>query len=143
MHKIFGERQTGFYHDRKGAYLIPIEGTKVAVIKTSKGFFFLGGGIDEGETEPDCIRRECLEEIGYTVAVGEFLCSGETYTVHPRLGLFHPIQSYYLGSLAAQVQKPLEPDHVFLWADYQELKGNLFSPMQNWALEEAWKRTHG
>lgn len=90
-HKIFGTRLAVSCVDRNGAYLIPIRDDKIGVAETAKGFFFLGGGIEENETDAECIMRECFEEIGCTVVVKEFVCSAETYTQHSDIGYFHPI----------------------------------------------------
>lgn len=140
MHKVFGEKAPVPYYDRKGAYLIPVKDNKIAVVKTPKGLFFLGGGLENGETDEACIRRECLEESGITVIIGEKICSAETFTTHPRLGPFHPIQTYYAGEIIKQVQLPLEKDHTLLFGSFQELDGKLFAEMQNWALQEFWKK---
>ena len=121
MHKVFGEKAPVPYYDRKGAYLIPVKDNKIAVIKTPKGLFFLGGGIENGETDEACIRRECLEESGVEVTIGEKIGSAETFTTHPRLGPFHPIQTYYAGDILKQVQAPLEKDHTLLFGSFQEL----------------------
>lgn len=140
MHKVFGEKAPVPYYDRKGAYLIPVKDNKIAVIKTPKGLFFLGGGIENGETDEACIRCECLEESGVEVTIGEKIGSAETFTNHPRLGPFHPIQTYYAGEILKQVQAPLEKDHTLLFGSFQELDGKLFAEMQNWALQEFWKK---
>ena len=140
MHKVFGEKAPAPYYDRKGAYLIPVKDNKIAVVKTPKGLFFLGGGLENGETDEACIRRECLEEAGVTVTVGEKIGSAETFTTHPRLGPFHPIQTYYAGEILKQVQAPLEKDHMLLICSFRELDGKLFAEMQNWALREFWKK---
>ena len=140
MHKVFGEKAPVPYYDRKGAYLIPVKDNKIAVIKTPKGLFFLGGGIENGETDEACIRRECLEEAGVEVTIGEKIGSAETFTTHPRLGPFHPIQTYYAGEILKQVQAPLEKDHTLLICSFRELDGKLFAEMQNWALQEFWKK---
>lgn len=134
MHKVFGEKAPVPYYDRKGAYLIPVKDNKIAVVKTPKGLFFLGGGLENSETDKACIRRECLEEAGVEVTIGEKICSAETFTTHPRLGPFHPIQTYYAGEIIKQVQLPLEKDHTLLFGSFQELDGKLFAEMQNWAL---------
>lgn len=140
MHKVFGEKAPVPYYDRKGAYLIPVKDDKIAVVKMPKGLFFLGGGLENGETDKACIRRECLEEAGVEVTIGEKICSAETFTTHPRLGPFHPIQTYYAGEIIKQVQLPLEKDHTLLFGSFQELDGKLFAEMQNWALLEFWKK---
>ena len=139
MHKVFGIKEDEKYLDRKGAYIIPIKDGKVGVVKTPKGYFLLGGGIDAGESHEETIIRECLEEAGYTVKIGEFVCSAETYAKHPTLGYFHPIQSYYRGELMEKVQEPTESDHKFMWVDLDEIRGKMFTKMQDWAIEQYLK----
>lgn len=136
-HRVFGTRLAVSYVDRKGAYLIPIRDDKIGVVETKKGFFFLGGGIEENETDAECIMRECLEEIGCIAVVKEFVCSAETYTKHSDIGYFHPVQAYYTGELKPQVKVPTEFDHKLVWVSYEKLKGKLFLEMQNWALKRA------
>lgn len=139
MHKIFGTNEGVGYVHRKGAYLIPIKDGRIGIIQTPKGLFLLGGGIDNEETDTLCITRECMEETGYSVLTGKKVCSAETYTKHPVIGYFHPIQTYYLGELVEQKQIPIDSDHKLVWMDYDNLKGRMFSEMQNWALEQCWK----
>ena len=136
MHKIFGTKQDVEYLHREGAYIIPYHNNKIAVVQTPKGYFFLGGGLQQDESHLDCIHRECLEESGYIPCVKCKLCSAETYIKHPTLGYFHPIQTYYFGELLEKVANPTETDHVLCWIDYHQLQGNMFMQMQNWALEQ-------
>ena len=136
-HKIFGIKENENYIDRAGAYLIPFKEGKVGVVRTTKGYFLLGGGLDDGESHVECIKRECLEEIGYTVFVGNRICSAEMYCEHPTIGYFHPIQTYYVGELLEQVDVPVEDDHDFVWMDYDDVVDNMHLEMQNWALKQA------
>ena len=138
MHKVFGTRENVEYLDRKGIYLIPINGSKIGIIKTPRGNFFLGGGVDDGETDEMCIARECLEETGYTVLIKEKVCTAETYAHHPEIGYFHPIQTYYTGELVEKKQEPIEEDHELVWMSYSDLKGKMHVEMQNWALDECF-----
>ena len=144
MHKVFGEKLRTNYTDREGAYLICFNEGKFAVVKTPKGFFFLGGGMEDNETALECIERECIEEIGYTVKVIEKICSAEHYTYHKRIGYFHPVQTYYIGQLLKMENRfSVEKDHTLMWLGYEELRGRMFSPMQNWALDICWKKLNG
>ena len=138
MHKVFGVKENAEYVDREGAYLIPILDNKFGVIKTDKGYFLLGGGLDETESHKECIKRECIEETGYAAVIKEKICSAETYTTHPKSGYFHPIQSYYIGELKEKVSEPTETDHVLMWVKYDDIKGKMFAEMQSWALEQVW-----
>ena len=143
MHKVFGIKENAVYLDREGAYLIPVHNNEIAVIKTAKGFFLLGGGLDKNESHEECIKRECIEETGYTAVIKEKICSAETYTTHPELGYFHPVQSYYVGELKEKVSEPIETDHILMWLRYEEIKGKMFAEMQNWALEQCVEKCKG
>jgi len=138
MHKIFGERKNIKYFDRPSAYLIPIKDDKLAVVKLPKGLFLIGGGMEEGETEQQTIERESLEEIGCSVTIKDKIGSAETFANHSTLGPFHPMQNYYYGDIKEKVCQPTEKDHILIWVPYEELKGRMFSPMQNWAIDQAW-----
>ena len=50
MHKVFGVKEDAEYFDREGAYIIPVRGNKAGVVKTPKGYFLLGGGLEKDES---------------------------------------------------------------------------------------------
>lgn len=139
MHKVFGTKENVEYTDREGAYLILVHENQVGIIQTPKGFFLLGGGLENNESHVECIERECMEEAGYVVSVKDKICSAETYCKHEVIGYFHPIQTYYMGEVISKVSAPIEKDHDFLWVEYDKLKGKMFVEMQNWALEQCVK----
>ena len=136
MHRVFGIKEDVEYLDREGAYLIPCRRNQVAVVQTPKGYFFLGGGLENGESHLECLERECIEEVGCSPCVEGRLCSAEAYIKHPTIGNFHPIQTYYIGTLLDRMFTPTETDHVLCWVEFAQLKGNMFAEMQNWALEQ-------
>ncbi|HIY00661.1 MAG TPA: NUDIX domain-containing protein [Candidatus Blautia faecipullorum] len=136
MYRIFGRREKGKYYNREGAYLIAFSGNRTAVVRTPRGYFLLGGGIQGNESDVECIKRECLEECGYTCTPCAMIAGAETYCIHETKGLYHPIQRYYYGTLDSKVQCPVEKDHEFLWVEYEDIRGKMFSEMQNWALDQ-------
>ena len=136
MHKVFGVKEKVQYLDREGAYIIPFRNNKIGVVQTSKGYFFLGGGLENGENHLECLKRECIEEAGRIPCIEGKLCSAEAYINHSTIGYFHPIQTYYFGKLLDKEFEAKETDHVLCWIDYEELKGKMFLEMQNWGLEQ-------
>ena len=136
MHRVFGIKQNNEYLDREGVYLIPYRNNQVGVVQTPKGYFFLGGGLENGESHLDCIKRECIEEVGFVPCIESRLCSAETYMEHPTIGYFHPIQTYYVGDLLDRESELTETDHMLCWIEYDQLRGKMFVEMQNWALEQ-------
>ena len=139
MHKIFGIKENVAYTTRIGAYIIPVKDNKIGVIKTSKGYFLIGGGKDENETDEQCIKRESLEETGYNIKIEKKLCSAELYTYHEKIGYFNPIQTYYVGKINNQTQPPKETDHKLLWLNIEEIKDNMYVEMQGWAIKQMLK----
>lgn len=139
MHKIFGTKENVSYTTRIGAYILPIKDNKIGVIKTPKGYFLIGGGKEENETDEQCIKRECLEESGCDITVQKKICSAEAFTQHEKIGYFHPVQTYYIGTLKVQTQKPRETDHSLEWIDIKEIQNKMYAEMQGWAIEQMLK----
>ncbi|WP_039862898.1 NUDIX domain-containing protein [Planococcus donghaensis] len=84
----------------------------------SEGIFYLfpGGGQEHGEVLVQTIKRECLEEIGYQVIVGELLhireYIGKNHE-HAHDRDFHQIEFYFVCTIDAQaveVPIPSNPD---------------------------------
>lgn len=136
MHRVFGIRENTEYLDREGVYLIPCHNNQVGVVRTSKGYFFLGGGLENEESHLDCMKRECIEEVGFVPCIEGRLCSAEAYMEHPTIGHFHPIQTYYYGKLLYKESVPTETDHMLCWMEYDQLRGKMYLEMQNWALDQ-------
>ena len=140
MHRVFGDKEDVEYFTRPGAYIIPVRNHKVGFVSTPKGYFLLGGGIESGETHAECVNRECTEEIGYSAIIKEQICSAEKYMYFETIGYFHPIQTYYAGDLIEKVAEPIEEGFSLMWMEYDQVKGKLFSEMQNWAVEQYFSK---
>lgn len=135
--KTLGEKIKGVnYYDRRGAYLISIQNNMIAVVKTPKGYFLLGGGIDNNENHIECIKRECIEESGYKVIVKDYIGCAEEYILHNKLGHFHPIQFYYSGIILDKVCEPVEDDHIFEWISIENIEEKMFLEIQGWAVKK-------
>ncbi len=134
--KTFGEKVEGnAYYDRLGAYLICMDGDKAAVVKTPKGYFLLGGGLEGNENHMDCIKREILEETGFTANVHSYICSAEEYWLHKELGYFHPVQYYYYGELVEKIVEPVEIDHKLEWISIEDIETKMYIKAQGWAIK--------
>ena len=78
-----------------------------------------------------------MEEAGYEVEIKGEVCSAETYTLHPTIGYFHSIQAYYVGELLNKIKEPIEPDHVFKFVRFDDIRDKMYLKMQLWAIEQA------
>ena len=136
IQKTFGDQiESISYYDREGAYLIYIKDNKLAVIRDTQGYFLPGGGADDNENFEECLRRECIEEIGFSVRIDKHICSADAYLLHPRVGYFHPIQHYYSGKLIEKVCEPIEDDHIFEWISIDVIESKMFLKILEWAVK--------
>lgn len=140
LEKIFGTPlENEMYRDRKGAYgVIFSTEYKIATVRTTKGNFLLGGGVENNESYEECLKRECLEEAGFQIKIKGFICKSETYTFSDSLGCYlHPIACYYIAELKEKVQNPIEPDHELEWISVEDLEDKMYLDAQIWAVKQA------
>lgn len=139
LEKSFGEKTSGIvYKDRVGAYAILVEDDKVAVIKTQKGYFLPGGGLDIDEIFEECIKRECLEEIGMSVIVKDFICKGDRYSWVDSVGYMHAIGYFYFVQGIDIISEPIEKDHELVWLNIENCCDCMYLEHQEWAVNQAF-----
>lgn len=139
VEKSFGEKiQDINYIDRVGAYgVILNEENKVAVVKTKKGYFLLGGRVENEETHEECIKRECSEEVGMDVVVKNFICKGGKYDYIDSIGYFYGIGYFYFAEFIDIASKPKEKGHELLWVHIQDCCKYIHLEHQQWAVHQA------
>ncbi len=147
IEKTFGNKKTNvFYKERVGAYGVGFNNDgKIPVAMThlyngEKGYFLLGGGIENNEKHVECIKRECLEEAGLSVTPKDYICKGDYYHFIEQTKIdFHGIGYFYYMEINDVVAEPTEPDHFLVWLTIEEIREKLFLPHQVWAVEEIYK----
>ncbi|MFV0552140.1 MAG: NUDIX domain-containing protein [Anaerorhabdus sp.] len=147
LEKTFGyKKENVLYKERTGAYGIgfSVDG-KIPVTMThlyngEKGYFLLGGGIENNETHSNCIIRESLEEAGLSVIPKDLICKGDYYDFIEQTNTdFHGIGYFHYIEIGAVLSEPTEIDHYLVWLTVDEIKEKLFLPHQIWAVEQAYK----
>lgn len=125
------------YTSRPGAYgLIMNEAGSIAIIKTSKGYFLPGGGIEANESEEDCIIRECLEEMGMKIKVLKKI-SENTYFFSSTNSNRHLkiIGHFYECQMQNMLDIPSEADHQLIWLKTNEAVTSLYLDNQRQAVK--------
>lgn len=103
---------------RSGAYAILKTDNKAGIIKNDLGYFLIGGGHEEGETDRECLVREALEETGYNLEVGEYLEEISEYVYVPEWDkTFCKVMRVYKAQLMERVSEKTEKDHELIWVD--------------------------
>lgn len=136
--KTFGEKLKDIeYIDRIGVYALIFKNDKIAVIKLPGGYFLPGGGIEENESNEECLKRECMEELGCTINIKDFVCTASSYHFGRRFNRYiHSIGNFYLADSLKKVSEPTEKDHKLVWLTIEEACNKMFLIHQGWAIKQ-------
>lgn len=127
------------YRIRQGVYGVMVnrEDNSVAVLKTSTGCFLPGGGVEGDETHEECLKRECIEEIGYEVRIGDFIGSAERYFYSTTHHEYMVSDGYFfLVNVNKKLSVSTEDDHELVWISQSEIEESLFHEHQIWAVKQ-------
>jgi 8-oxo-dGTP diphosphatase len=133
---IFGTRHPGIdYRRRPSAYVVLRNAAgEVAVIRTPRGAFLPGGGIDAGESPEDAVRREAREEAGLALgALTPLGTANEFIRAVDEDGWFEKVCTFFTASVVDR-GAATEPDHELLWLGDDEACALLGHESHRWAI---------
>lgn len=126
------------YRKRPGAYAIIINKNddKVGIVTDGKDYFYLGGGIEKGETELDALKRELIEESGYTIKNIKKFNEVGSYIYAEDKG-FLDVEAYvYIAEFDEKITEPIEIDHTVLWVKPEEYVSRMFREWQTYIMKK-------
>lgn len=136
----FGERHIDReYKVRPGVYAVILKEDErvVAVVKTPSGYYLPGGGLEEGETHSECLKRECLEEIGRPIQVRDYIGQAGMYFYSQTDSVYMFNDGhFYSAECGEELDIPTEEDHEFGWLPFEDLH-LLVHDHQQWAVRMA------
>jgi 8-oxo-dGTP diphosphatase len=107
------------YVQRLGAYAVIREGDDVLVTEQEaprREFQLPGGAIDPGEGAVRALHRECLEEVGWRIAVQRRLGAFQRFTWMPEYGIWaRKVCHVYLARPVRKLGEPREEGHRAVW----------------------------
>ena len=129
---------------RPGSYAIIPEGEQIALVRIiGWGKYFLpGGGIDEGETPEDALRRESEEETGYSIEVWEKIGEAAVFVRSKSGNSYINLQGNFFSAkiIAQDLSLMVEEDHETVWITQKEALEVLHLDSHRWALQK-WLST--
>lgn len=107
------------YTERQGAYGVILQGEKVLLTHQAEPVpetQLPGGGIDPNEGPLQALKRETLEETGWTVRVVRFLAAYRRFTYMPEYDLWaRKTHRVYLCRPIRRIGPPQERGHSAFW----------------------------
>ena len=114
----FGEKFNSKFDFRETCFGIVAKNNKILLVKKNNQYSLVGGGIEKNETFEQCLKREFLEEAGFTitnikplVCVDCFWLAAGKYPMESKANIF--IVKVDLNKKT----KPLEENHFPEWID--------------------------
>jgi 8-oxo-dGTP diphosphatase len=127
------------YVERPGAYAVIAADDQVLVVETPMGFFLPGGGIADGETAEQALRREVFEETGCRIASVREVGRARQYVGSG----FNKVETFFAVELAGEVGGGSEADHRPRWVSAEDALVGLVEEAQRWAVRRALHVTVG
>jgi 8-oxo-dGTP diphosphatase len=136
----FGQFLEGVqYVERPGAYVVLANSQgQVAVIDVDGDIHLPGGGIEEGESATDAVRREALEEIGIEVSLGPEIGRANQYGYSAVAEVHFNKRCTYFLAKAVNEDEPGRPaEHKAIWVSSAEARWRLAHESHAWAIQQA------
>lgn len=109
---------------------------RVALVRTRKGCWLPGGGVERGESRAQALVREFREECGFVIAERELVARALQYAPDPsHRRCYAKTSSFHRVELLDGSGLPSELDHVLLWLPAHEAYAQLVARSHAWALE--------
>lgn len=137
MIRIGTKRENVKYTKRDGAYvIIERENDEKIAIAITGDWFFLGGGIEQGETELEALKRELLEESGYSIKNIKYFDKVTSWADGKKRGPLDITATFYTAEFDKKITEPIEKDHKVIWVNPSEYINKLYHEYQRNILDE-------
>lgn len=124
-------------HDfRETCFGIVTNKDKMLLVRKKEQFSFVGGGLEENESFLDCLKREFLEESGYTVKnIEELLCVNCFWLARDKWPMNTRCNVFKVEVDLNNFTKPTEEGHDVFWVPECEVLNLLPLPHHKYAMK--------
>lgn len=133
---IIGEKfEDKKYDFRETCFGICIKNGKMLLVKKKEQYSFIGGGIENGETHEQCLRREFLEESGYEILRLEEFATIDCFWLAAGKWPLESLANFYIVEVGNKISEPTEEGHIVEEVNLQDVENILPLPYHKKALE--------
>ena len=133
---IIGEKlESAKYDFRETCFGISLKDNKLLLVKHKNQFSFIGGGIEEGESHEDCLRREFIEESGYEILDINPFVTIDCFWLAAGKWPLETVAHFYIVEVGNKLCEPTEEGHVVEEIDLKKMKDILPLPYHKKAFE--------
>jgi 8-oxo-dGTP diphosphatase len=123
------------YETRPSVYAVMLDQRNhIAVVRTPRGYFLPGGGIERGENAGAALSRECAEECGLSVSIRSHIGDAVQFLDIPEEGHFRILGRFFHCEFARGPIGPAEADHQLLWLPQDDAVRKMRRPFEAWAI---------
>lgn len=143
----FGDKLTTVdYKARYGVYaVIPnADKSQIILVQAPNGSWFLPGGeIEAGEDHFSALKRELIEELGFSAELGYYYGQADEYfySRHRDTYFYNPAYIYEVTHFK-EINAPLEDFNTLSWFPLAEAIEKLKRGSHKWGVKEWLKRHH-
>ena len=137
--KYVGNKEENIeYRKRPGSYSIMVrkEDNKIGIVTDGYDYFYLGGGIENKETQIEALNREMIEESGYTIKNVKKFDEVGSYIWAEEKGYLEVLAYVYISEFDTKIAEPIEKDHKVLWVNPNDYVGKMCRQWQEYILKE-------
>jgi 8-oxo-dGTP diphosphatase len=137
---VFGSQEPHVdYTERRAAYVVVINGERVALVEGEQKYFLPGGGAWVGETPEETIAREVREELGCSVYLTRKLGEATQYFYAAIDGRHYKMHAmFFIGEFADELRAG-GGEHKLCWLSVAEAAQVCFHACHAWAAREAYR----
>ncbi len=134
------KKPTVHYELRPSCYAIIFQSSslKIAVIQKGDRYFLPGGAMEGNETKDECLHRELLEELGWTIGIDQYIGNAARYFYAEKEDTYYLNDGFfYIANMVQKQTESCEEDHVLRWMSPLHAIEYLLHDHQKWAVEQA------